>query len=797
MTSVFLFVAAFALQGIVTQPPAEELLDNQGFAAALAELEKSPRVRLETIGWSHQGRPVVLIIVGESEVMSNLDQHRRRAYDIAGPLVEHPTLATTRVDKKPLETLLTDIRLPVLAAGDSWGHEAAQVEGLIEAARTLAFDDTEEVHRALSHTLALLIPLMNPDGREAAIEEWKRTPLSNGDSGVGNAYGFLLNRDFVHGTQPESRAILESILKWRPVVVIDQHEDMYNLGVRHPEVCFVEPFVPGFDIEEHPLTRAATVTLGKAIAERWRRLGFNVLFNEEGDDRFAPIPERGRGLNPVAGSAGRLNLMSTTHGIVSFITESARTPGSQSWEDRVAQKASSVMATLLEVSAHPERYARAVSDRRFEEAKEGGNRFVAIPEEGQAREALEDILDQMKLHELSVYHVDDPYPAFVIPLAQAEARAVRHLLLAERSKLNQFPPALGVKLQTSDSLPESARKAFLAAELHPANLRPVAPPSKGHASFTAEPGVSSTALVNRLLSSGAATAYQAGEAYLLEGQAETISWHASLLGVALEAAPKTPRPALAPLRLPRVAIYSGQGIPISEWGEIAWALEQAGFPYRIIDEDGFYLDGVDVLIMPNGSAPEIVAGWDPGATGRRSPWEPAEPSRGIGPDGMDAIRSFVNEGGTYVGLGSGGAFLAGYDYLGLTDAEMVPSNVGLGQVRLRLVDPSSRLFFGYSKDESVPAYFYGPPGTPERGFAFRAGDSTVAAYEGVREFEDEQSFVSTEVLSAASGNAAIVYEEAGRGRVVLFGIAPVFRGQWRSSFRLLYNAIYLSTETSR
>jgi hypothetical protein len=401
----------------------------------------------------------------------------------------------------------------------------------------------------------------------------------------------------------------------------------------------------------------------------------------------------------------------------------------------------------------------------------------------------------MKLHELSVYHVNDPYPAFVIPLAQAEARAVRHLLLAERSKLNQFPPALGIEIQTSDSLLESDRRAFLAAELHPANLHPVVPPSKEHASFTAEPGVSSTALVNRLFSSGAASAYQASEVYLLEGQAETISWQASLLGVALEVAPRTPPPALAPLRLPRVAIYSGQGIPISEWGEIAWALEQGGFPYRLMNEDGFSLDGVDVLIMPNGSAPEIVVGWDPEATGRRSPWEPAEPSRGMDSEGMGAIRNFVYEGGTYVGLGGGGALLAGRDYLGLTDAEMVPSNVGLGQVRLRLVDPNSPLFFGYSKDESVPAYFYGPPGKPERGFAFRAGDSTVAAYEGVLEFADEQSFVSTEVLSAPSGNAAIVYEEAGRGRVVLFGIAPVFRGQWRSSFRLLYNAIYLSVST--
>jgi hypothetical protein len=791
----FLLAAAQSIPPSATQPTADRLLDDRGFAAAVSELEGSSRVRIETIARSHQGRPVVLIVVGMPEALADLERHRRTARAIAGPRVIHSSLAATRIEEDAtLDARIAGARLPVLFAGASWGHEAAQVEGLLQAARTLAFEDTEEVRRTLSRTIALFIPLMNPDGRAAALREWKETPLSNGDSGAGNAYGFLLNRDFLHGTQPEARGVIETILRWRPVAVVDQHEDMFNLGVRLPEVCFVEPFEPGFDIEEHPLTRAATVDLGRAIAARWRGLGFKALFDESGDRRFAPAPEPGKGLNPVAGSAGRLNLLATLHGIPSFITESSRTPGSQSWRDRVEQKASSALATLIEVSARPERYARAISDRRIAEVKEAGQRFLVIPEKDQPHDGLAELLDLLELHRVSVYRVDAPYPAFVVPLAQAESRTVRHLLLAERSRLNQTPPALGVRVVASESLSDSDRRAFEQARLQPAVLVPPAPPKAG-GPFTTRPTVRSTALVNRLLASGAARISQQADRYYLSGDATAMGWEAGRLGVPVEPAVATPGAALPPLRVPRLALYAGQGVPHFDSGEVAWALERGGFPYRLLDGRDFTREGTladtDVIVVPNGSAGEIARGWDPEGTSRKPPWQPHRPPEGIGERGLGAIRRFVEAGGTYVGLGGGGARLAGKDYLGLTTVEMVSAEVGIGQVVLRVVRPDSRLLFGYRRD-TLPAFFYAPPGSPAGGYAFRGSDAAVAAYHGALEFRDELSFTSTEPLSAAAGNAAIVHQRFGRGQVVLFGIAPAFRAQWKSTFPLLYNALYLA-----
>ena len=69
---------------------------------------------------------------------------------------------------------------------------------------------------------------------------------------------------------------------------------------------------------------------GDAIAARWRAAGYKVVHDPEGDTTWVPMPPRGSGeLNPVAGSSGRLDFLWNIHSIVGLITESARTPGTQ------------------------------------------------------------------------------------------------------------------------------------------------------------------------------------------------------------------------------------------------------------------------------------------------------------------------------------------------------------------------------------------------------------------------------------------------------------------------------------
>ena len=47
--------------------------------------------------------------------------------------------------------------------------------------------------------------------------------------------------------------------------------------------------------------------------------------------------------------------------------------------------------------------------------------------------------------------------------------------------------------------------------------------------------------------------------------------------------------------------------------------------------------------------------------------------------------------------------------------------------------------------------------------------------------------------TAGPGNQALVEARYGKGRVVLFGVRPQFRGQSYGAFKFLLNAIYLTS----
>lgn len=444
-----------------TQPRADTLLDSAGVERAAERLAASDRVTIVTIGHSAGGRPIRMLVI--TAPGGSLDEWRHRARAVAGAEAHYPTLTTvSTVDPSGDETSAS-ARVPVLLAGASWGHEAAHVEGLLAAAEHLASDRSPETERVLNRLLVLIVPLMNPDGRDRAIAEWKRTPLSNGDSGVGNEDGFMLNRDFVHQTQPESAALLDVTREWRPVLGVDMHEDVNRLGLAVPATAFAPPFMRGFDVEEREVTRRAIVAVGDAIAARWRGAGYPVVHDPAGDRQWVPMPLPGSGeLNPVAGSSGRLEFLWNIHGITGLITESARTPGTQTWEARVDQKKLAALAAADAVAADVPFFARAVRARRV--VNHGDRTFIAVPHAQLPGADRFELLRLLRVHGVLVYRAAG-HPFDVIPLGQPDADFVRHAVLAERSKLNDLASAFGVTVVPSSRLDAATRDALSSANL--------------------------------------------------------------------------------------------------------------------------------------------------------------------------------------------------------------------------------------------------------------------------------------------------------------------------------------------
>ena len=91
------------------------------------------------------------------------------------------------------------------------GHEPASTEGALAFIKSLVkADERTPLAGYLKQATVLVVPMANPDGSEAFLRH--------------NARNVDLNRDWLHRTQPETRALYSAILRLHPDLMTDQHE---------------------------------------------------------------------------------------------------------------------------------------------------------------------------------------------------------------------------------------------------------------------------------------------------------------------------------------------------------------------------------------------------------------------------------------------------------------------------------------------------------------------------------------------------------------------------------------------
>ena len=160
------------------------------------------------------------------------------------------------------------------------------------------------------------------------------------------------------------------------------------------------------------------------------------------------------------------------------------------------------------------------------------------------------------------------------------------------------------------------------------------------------------------------------------------------------------------------------------------------------------LKDFDVVIHPGGSG---------GGQGRH-----------LGSEGRERIRSFVSEGGGYVGF-CAGAYLASNDYswsLNLIDAKVIDKKHwarGVGTVTLNLTEAGRKLL-NVQESEVEIYYGQGPLLVPK-------GDDNVPDYNLLATYKTEiaKKGAPTGVMK---GTAAIVSGSFGKGRVFCFSPHP-------------------------
>jgi hypothetical protein len=187
-------------------------------------------------------------------------------------------------------------------------------------------------------------------------------------------------------------------------------------------------------------------------------------------------------------------------------------------------------------------------------------------------------------------------------------------------------------------------------------------------------------------------------------------------------------------------------------------------------------DRIDTLVLPSIGVETLRDGY------ARDETEPQYVG-GLGGAGVDALRAFVEAGGTLVCLEESCRFAI--EELGLSVREVTKGLktsefYGPGSILAARVTPDQPLTLGVPDDLSV--YF-------ERSLAFDV-DENKGARVLVR-------YAKTGLLRSGwllgpekiQDKAALVEVPLRQGQVVLFGFPPQFRGQTHGTFRLLFNAL--------
>ena len=203
--------------GEMTRP--EEIF---GYFRALAAA--SPRVHVEEIGRTDEGREILLLAAADEDGIRTLAELKAATAALADPRTTDPDRA---------EAIISRARPIYYINAGLHADETGAPEAVMELAYRLAVSEEPMIRRIRERLVVLINPVANPDGR-AKMADWfyrylkGRTDydeLPRQSPPYWGRYVFVdMNRDAHQQTQAETRAIYRMFWDFHPTVIHDLHE---------------------------------------------------------------------------------------------------------------------------------------------------------------------------------------------------------------------------------------------------------------------------------------------------------------------------------------------------------------------------------------------------------------------------------------------------------------------------------------------------------------------------------------------------------------------------------------------
>jgi hypothetical protein len=196
----------------------------------------SPLVDVESYGTTPEGRPLIRAVIASAKNRGKLEEIRGQVASLQDP---------RRTSRAEAEKIAATVPAIALLAFGVHGDETSSTECAMKVAYWLL--TSPDAAAVLDSVVVVIDPVENPDGRDHYVDWFSRASgrVANDEpdaiehrppwqSGRTNHYHIDMNRDWVWGTQSETRDRVALYRHWNPQVVVDFHE----MGARRVDYFF-------------------------------------------------------------------------------------------------------------------------------------------------------------------------------------------------------------------------------------------------------------------------------------------------------------------------------------------------------------------------------------------------------------------------------------------------------------------------------------------------------------------------------------------------------------------------------
>ena len=774
----------------------------------------SELAKLQTIGYTHEHRPKIILTITSAKHMGNLEQIRQKQLQLADPSQPMPEVSS----------------MPsIIHQGYGvHGNEPSSAEAAMLTAYWLLASQSDLAKNLRENSVVHIDPTLNPDGRDrhslwansnkgfpAVADPLDREHNETWPGGRTNHYWFDLNRDWLPLAHPESKVKISWYHQWYPNVTTDFHE----MGVN--STYFFEPTKPyGSENPVVPRKNYDDINpkFAKYFAKYMDKIG-SLYWSKEVFDNSYPgygssYPDMHGGLGLVFETASsRGHIQSSQRGDITFAF---------TIRNHVVNSLAT-MEAALDNRVYMHEYLREFFTGAVAEgSKDLVKNYVFGDETDPSRNRL--FLQFLLDHKIKVYENTADLSAagqsfkkgssWVVPTKQPQYRMVRTMFEYVTTFADSvFYDASAWTMAAAYGMPfASAPLAKTGTELKEVTLASHTFPQGDAYAYLIDwrdyyapkllfelqkAGVHVEALHQNFSSQTQDGKVDFGRGTLMipmgfqsltksevVEQLKTLAQkngqkvYAVQTGLNLSGIDLGSN-SVSTVQHPKVVLVVGTGINASEAGEI-WNLldHQIGMPITKVNVEQFgrlNLHGYNTLILPSGSY---------GALG--------EPQ-------VNHLKDWISRGGTIISMKNASLWL---NQKGITKEEAVAGNEGKsptllpfatrsdaegakevgGSIYLAELDLTHPIAYGYTR-KTLPVYrnseiFIKPSAdkylTPIR--------YTANPHLG--------GYISKANLESLKQSASVVISPSGQGRVIHFFDSPNFRGAWYGTNKLFFNALF-------